>query len=499
MNDDSVSLAVSPATGHLFAAFEAVDLGGTDRDIHVARSTDGGATWQVWEMPAAPVDEYDPDIAVDAAGYLHVAWIRDDGYIARARSSSPEDPSDWAWVKGLFTDTTNAVPSIAVSGAGDFATVYIVADMLEYNTSFYSWEWTLVWMWSTDGGLTVGWDMLVPDGYPDLWPEAALVGGLCHLVNAEQDPYTGAVDILLASDGISGGFADVTNLSTWTADFCGYPRVAAAGDNVYVAYQRNFDDGMGTVDGDIIYALSQDAGASVFGPYALVEDTNDSVGPALYARDGVVGALWLEAPPLGDEYRLAARQAGAFGHPDAWGPVEIVNPSYTVEPRFHAVAGALGQGKLHAAWIDRRDYPTQGLNVYASERAALPDLAPFTPDGWSGPLVVGATPGDRGESGLRANAPAYLSFAFQNLGLTDIGPDFLLRLYVDGTAAGSWALTGGLPVSTFVPVEDHELLLGAGAHHLEVRLDIAGAVAEMAEDNNVLAADLNWIDGAPRL
>ena len=62
-----------------------------------------------------------------------MVWIRDDGVILRARSSNPGDPSAWAWVKGLTVGEPCAVPSIAVTGAGDFAKVFIAADWLTVN------------------------------------------------------------------------------------------------------------------------------------------------------------------------------------------------------------------------------------------------------------------------------------------------------------------------------------------------------------------------------
>ena len=96
MNDEYISIAEYAGTGNLYAVFAAKDLGGTDRDIHIAQSTDGGASWEVWEMPAFSEDEYHPAIAIDGAGYIHVTWIRADGYILRARTTNPDAPTQWA-------------------------------------------------------------------------------------------------------------------------------------------------------------------------------------------------------------------------------------------------------------------------------------------------------------------------------------------------------------------------------------------------------------------
>ncbi|NTV03941.1 hypothetical protein HGA89_03345, partial [bacterium] len=499
MDDGYVSLAVSPVTGWIYAVFEAKDLGGTDRDIHIARSQNGGLTWTVWDLPSFTQDEAMPEIAIDGAGFLHVVWLRLDGYIVRVRSSGGDNPAAWSSVRGLFTDSTNATPSVAVSGAGDFATLFIAASYQEINWDLYQWEWTLIWMYSTNAGTTVTYDYLEPDGYPDLWPDCALDDGLVHLVNAEVDLDTGLPRILISSDAVSGGFNDITDLSAWTANGCGFPQVTCQGDDVFVVYQHDFDDGLGNLDGDIVYSFSWDAGATYYGPYEIVADEYESVGPTVYARDGVVGALWLDAPPGGDEFDVAARQAGGRGHPDNWGDIETVSDQNHAEPQFHFLSGAAGAGRLHAAWIDRRDYPTQGLNVYNADRAVRPNLAAFTPSGWDGPLVGGLVPGERTVGWFAADRPAYVSFAVVNAGLADATTDVLVRLRVDGAVAAAWQIAGGLPAATYAAVEDHALTLGAGPHEISVVLDPLNAVPEDDETDNTVLRTWTWLEGDPVL
>ncbi|MFO7653096.1 MAG: S8 family serine peptidase [Candidatus Krumholzibacteriia bacterium] len=497
MNDTHVSLARSPVTGHLYAAFESYDLGGTDRDIHLARSRDDGLTWDVRELPAYSLDEYHPDLAIDGAGYLHVAWVRSDGVILRTRSLGPDDPDHWAWVRGLEVGEPCATPSIAVRGAGDFATVLIASGWLTVNWDWYQYEWTLVWMVSTNGGATIAYDYFLPDGYQDFWPDVQLGDSQAYLVNGEQDPYSGKVSILAAADAPTGSFLDVVDLTAWTPMSAGFPSVAAAGDAVWCVYQLDWDDGLGDIEGDIIYCFSWDRLQSVYGPYEIMATTSESVGPSVHARDGVVGCTWLEAPPGGDEFHLAARQGGLDGHPDAWGDVEIVTDLAHVEPQFRSAAGLVATDRLHAAWIDRRDFPTQGLNVYTADRGLLPDLTPHTPAGWSAALVAGMVPGEREDGLLGAGRPAYVSFAVANLGLATTGAGFLLRLDVDGVPAAAWEVGGGLDAGTCVTVEDHELELTAGDHELTLVIDPAGAVHESDESDNVLRRTFAVLAGEP--
>ena len=498
MNDDHVTLATSPDGGVLYAAFSAVDLGSTDRDIHVARSLDQGVTWQVWELPSFTIDEYQPELAVDGGGYLHVVWIRDDGVILRSRSSNPGDPSAWAWVKGLTVGEPCAVPSIAVSGAGDFAKVFIAANWLTVNYDWYQYEWTMIFMYSSNGGNTVTYDYFLPDGYPDYWPDVAMNAGTVHFVNAEQDAETGEMEILIATDAYTGSFASPAGFTGWTSSNGGYPRVACQGDDVYVAYQLDYSDGI-TADGDIIYTHSDDAAASFYGPYGLVADEYDSVGPSLFVRGGVVGCAWLDAPNGGDEFHLATRLASGHGAADFFGDVEVITDAPTVEPVFHAADAVLTGQRAHAAWSDRRDFPTQGRNLYTARRDLKADLAAFTPAGWGDALVANLIAGQRSTGYTAAGDTNWVSFAFLNAGLQDIPRSFLVDLELDGAPYASWRLDGGLPAGTYVPLEDFPVLGPAGTHTLTVRLDAAAQVAEDDEGDNDIARAFEFRTGAAGL
>ena len=498
MNDRHLSLARAPS-GTLYAVFEATDLGGTDRDIHIARSLDGGATWQCWEMPSFSYDEFHPDLAIDAAGYLYVAWLREDGYILRSRSAAPDDPLTWAWVRGLYTGETHATASIAVSGAGLAARVFIAAGWLTINWDLYTSEWTLIWCTSTNGGETIDYDGFQCDGYPDYWPDVQLDGGVVYLANAEQDYYSGETEILLARGALGGNFEEPFYCSTWTPFDCGFPSVAADGGVVHLVFQMDYQDGTGGVDGDAVYCFSDDDLASVYGPYEMVCDDWNSLGPVLYADGGLVGCLWLDAPPGAYEFGLYGRQAAGYGHPDLWQDVETVLADAYVDPSFHAAAGCVGDGALHAAWIDKRDYPTQGFNVYTSERACRPELSFFAPSGWGGAVVASLFPGERETGIVAAGHENYLSFAFLNDGLADVTGDFTLRASLDGVPLAAWTCSGGLPTGTWAAVEDHPFTATAGSHLLSVWLDADGDVDEPDETDNVMNLPLVFVTGGAEL
>nr|MEE4267600.1 S8 family serine peptidase [Candidatus Krumholzibacteria bacterium] len=499
MNDEYVSLAQNPLTGNLYAVFAARDLGGTDRDIHIAVSEDGGLTWTVQEMPSSSIDEYHPEIAVDGGGYIHVVWVRDDGWILRARTAQPGDITDWAWVKGLGTEETMATPSIAVSGAGDFARVFIAAGWLTINWDLYQYEWTLIFMASSNGGQTVTYDYFLPDGYQDLWPDVGMNAGTVHFVNAEVDYYTGETEILLATDAFTGSFGDPGLITGYTPNSCGFPQLACQGDNVYVVYQEDFTDGL-TVDGDITYTYSWDAGGTFFGPIGLVADPYESVGPSVFVKDGVVGVLWLDGPPGADEFQLAARLGAGSGHSDFFGNVEIVTEQPRVEPMFHSCFGVATGDRICAAWIDRRDFPTQGHNVYTSRQLVAPNLSAFTPSGWSDALVGNIVRTSRTSGFLASEDTTYISFALANTGLADFTQPFALDLRLDDTLLGSWTLTGGMATGSYFPVEELPVFVEEeGTYTITATLDLLDSVPESNESDNVISRTWTWVPGAAEM
>ncbi len=507
MNDEYVAVEASGTTGNLFAVFAATDLGGGDRDIYIARSVDLGQTWTTVKMPTFSLDESMPDLAIDAAGYLYVVWVRSDGVLIRARSAGPEDIHSWAYVQAFVVGEPIAVPSIAVSGAGDFARVFIACSWYTVNWDWWQHEYTLLWLFSTNGGQTVAYDYLLPDGHQDLWPVVAMHGATVYMVNGEQDPYTGRIRILAAADALSGSFADYIDLTQGSPMSNGFPSVAADGPNVHVVYQLDWDAGPGGIDGDVMYVFSWDGLATAYGPYAIMATTSESVGPQITTRGGLVGCVWLEAPAGGDEFHLAARQAPLDGHPDYWGGVEQVTDLPMVVPQFRAAAVAAGgalaggapAGPLAAVWMDRRDFAAQGFNLYTSRRPLMPNLVPFTPPGWQSPLVVSMVPGQREDGPIAAGYPAYASLAVANLGLAAAAGPVAVELKRGSELLGAWNVPGGLPAGAYAAAEDQVVTLPAGLHTLHLRVDPAGTIPESDETDNVHVKDVWVLSGDPHL
>jgi hypothetical protein len=120
------------ADGSVYAGFRRVDAATGVRDIAVARSADGGATFarpvivhhDHWKIPACP--HRGPSLGLDRAGRLYVAWYTEGKEEPAIHLATSDDqgktfsaPHSLGYPRGTFPDA----PAIAVSGAGTvFAT-----------------------------------------------------------------------------------------------------------------------------------------------------------------------------------------------------------------------------------------------------------------------------------------------------------------------------------------------------------------------------------------
>jgi hypothetical protein len=113
------------------------------------------------------------------------------------------------------------------------------------------------------------------------------------------------------------------------------------------------------------------------------------------------------------------------------------------------------------------------------------DLAPQSPSGWSGPIVVSTTAGTNTDAAsFVTGQPIYVDYAAANAGDTAAG-SFLLRLSLDGQTVSSRTVTSLAPGATFQILDDALGALSSGTHTLTVTVDANGAISETDESNNV--------------
>ncbi len=124
--------------------------------------------------------------------------------------------------------------------------------------------------------------------------------------------------------------------------------------------------------------------------------------------------------------------------------------------------------------------------TFTVTQAALPDLAPYTPSGWSGPLVVSTQSGNTtSASTITATDTVYIDWAFINQGSVAITSAFGVELLLDGTQVKTWSAGVPLNPNTYTYVTDYSLgQLATGTHTVTVVADYQNTVTEGNESNN---------------
>ncbi len=132
--------------------------------------------------------------------------------------------------------------------------------------------------------------------------------------------------------------------------------------------------------------------------------------------------------------------------------------------------------------------------------AAKPDLLPYTPSGWTSPLVVAdSNLSKEGTTTFTKDDSLYVSWAVicRNARAAET---FYSRLYVDGRLLHSWYTTG-LQKNYYAWVGGYLIgSLDPGTHTIRIVHDEAGAVAESDESNNAFETTVTvTADGSPNL
>jgi cysteine-rich repeat protein len=329
--DDFFSQVTTDGLGTWVAVWHSFDdLGGTigtDGDIMVSRSTDGGATWTAPEALNTNAgsdagDDLFPQLTTDGLGTWVAVWdstdplggaIGTDGDILVARS--PDGGATWTAPVALDLNAGGDVgddfgPQLTTDGLGTWVAVWDSTDAL-------------------GGAIGTDRDILVsrsPDGGVT-WSAAAALAP-----NADTD---------------SGN--DV------------FAQVTTDGQGTWIAVWHSFDDLGGTIgtDGDILVSLSTDGGATWTLPVALNTNANSDAGDDLFAQlttdgQGTWIAAWDSADSLGgwfgtDDDILAARSTDGGA---TWSAPAALNANASGDAGddFAPQVTTDGQGTWVAVW-----------------------------------------------------------------------------------------------------------------------------------------------------
>lgn len=129
----------------------------------------------------------------------------------------------------------------------------------------------------------------------------------------------------------------------------------------------------------------------------------------------------------------------------------------------------------------------------------LPDIVPFTPEGWDAPLIATSYSGDTASGPLSVSVPTQIRFSVRNQGLSSTPADVWVHLFLDDVVVGEWFLEGFLADEWINFREWSGLLdtinLAPGVHTLKVVADATDLVEESDESNNVFAREFTWLSG----
>jgi len=303
--------AFAPATNVFNNAGEssnpqlAVDAGGAvhvvwgDTTIFYAkRSSDG-----IWSGPQNISDNSGwsgyPQLAVDAGGAVHVVWqdsAPGNYNIFYARRSSD---GIWSGPQNISNNSDDSwQPQLAVDAGGAVHVVWIHATRVKYDI-FYDIFYARR---SSDGAWSGPQNISNDSGYS--WqPQLAVdAGGAVHVVWSDSTP--GNYNIFYAkrsSDGIWLGPQNISDNSGWS----GYPQLAVdAGGAVHVVWQ---DSAPGNYN--IFYARRSSDGIWS-GPQNISNNSGDSWQPQLAVdAGGAVHVVWSDSTPGNSDIFYAKRSS----------------------------------------------------------------------------------------------------------------------------------------------------------------------------------------------
>jgi len=234
-------------------------------------------------------------------------------------------------------------------------------------------------------------------------------------------------------------------------------------------------------------------------------DLATGLGTPIASR--VVGDLWGQSPPaaMNDAYGVNSDStlsvtpassvlsndsdplnetlSASLVTPPANGTVILsANGSFTYTPN----SGYLGADSFTYAVLASGSGTSTTATVTITVADNLPDLAPFTPSGWSGSLVASTTAGNpTTAAAITTNDTVFIDWAFGNFGSVSTGSTFSTELLVDGAVVKTWIGSSPLDAGFFTSVTDFSIgQLSAGIHIITVASDSSNEVLETNENNN---------------
>ncbi len=452
------SLAVD-ATGNVHVAWQDY----TSRNIFYRRWNATSDAWTTAEVVFAGWgDSNYPSLAVDGAGNVHVAW-HDEADYAHWGTSYDIFYRRWNVSTGVWSTTewlsnqtgVSYDPSLVVDATGDVHVAWQGWSGGDYEIIYRRWDATSG-VWGTTVAIS---DNTAVSHSPSLAVDET---GDVHV--AWMDWSVGGWDILYRRWNATSGVWGTTENVSENEDVSGEPSLAVDVEgNVHVAWRDVSNYAGSGTDADIFYRCWNVTSGAWGTTEVLSENAGDSMHPSLAVDDaGNVHVAWMDYSVGGCDI-LYRRWNATWG---VWSTTEDVseNPGYSENPSL-VVDSA---GNLHVAWEDATDYPGTGVHADILYRKQAVNIAPV--------LTV----------------PANVTYVNGSVGhiiswmVTDASastPTYTLFDNNSSIASGAW--------SSFVPISYNVDGLTIGTHNLTI-------VA--SDGNNVSVQDtvfVNVLNGPP--
>lgn len=131
----------------------------------------------------------------------------------------------------------------------------------------------------------------------------------------------------------------------------------------------------------------------------------------------------------------------------------------------------------------------------AQTPTGTPNLAPYTPSGWSYPIVPSSVQGTNTVNTLYAGQPTYIDLAMINNGSSRAWGRAYICLYLDGVEIGQWYASHLRP-NYYATVTDWSYTVNsAGTHTLRIVVDCTNRISESNENDNSWEMAFNWQSG----
>ena len=324
------------SSGNLHAVWQDHTPG--NPEIYYKKSTDGGATWSpsrrlTWTSGAS----YEPDIAVDSSGRVHVVWYDDTpGHFEIYYRGSTDGGTSWLpSLRLTWTSVAAELPVIAVDGVERIHVVW--HDYTPGNPDIYyrrsltggvSWTATQRLTWSSGNSMN-----------PAI---ACSPAGHLHVVWSDETP--GNYEIYYVAGSNGGTTWSSPRRLTWNSGTSSSPDIAAHASGLIHVVWFDFSP---WVLSEIYYKNSPDGGASWTSAKRLTWTPGGSYYPAIQLGfSGQVHLFWNGY--VGSSQEIFYKKSTDGGA--TWGSTQ--RRTWTSGSSSSPAIAFDGSGDLHIVWND---------------------------------------------------------------------------------------------------------------------------------------------------